>query len=75
MLLAYEKGGFNGDIAAILRPIQRGMLPFVGFDVPKPEIVSSQVRRNDEQRREALHAWAARLRTISEEKLIEVGIC
>ena len=28
---AYVKGGFNGDIHAILRPIQRGMLQFVGL--------------------------------------------
>ena len=73
-LRAYEKGGFNGDIAAILRPIQRGMLQFVGFDVLKPQIVYDPVRLADEQRKEALRAWAERLRNISEEKPIEVGI-
>ena len=73
-LPAYEKGGFNGDIAAILRPIQRGMLQFVGFDVLKPQIVYDPVRLADEQRKEALRAWAERLRNISEEKPIEVGI-
>jgi NAD(P)H dehydrogenase (quinone) len=36
---SYVKGGFNGDIYAILRPVQRGMLQFVGFDVLAPEIV------------------------------------
>jgi hypothetical protein len=35
---AYLKGGFNGDIHAILRPIQRGMLQFVGFEVLAPQI-------------------------------------
>ena len=36
---AYQPGGFNGDINGVLRPIQRGMLEFVGFDVLKPQIV------------------------------------
>ena len=30
---AYRKGAFNGDITGILRPIHRGMLQFVGFEV------------------------------------------
>jgi NAD(P)H dehydrogenase (quinone) len=36
---AYAKGGVNGDIGAILRPVQRGMLQFVGFEVLAPQIV------------------------------------
>ncbi len=36
---AYRTGGFNGDIAGILRPIHRGILQFVGFDVVAPQIV------------------------------------
>jgi NAD(P)H dehydrogenase (quinone) len=71
---AYERGGFNGDIAAILRPIQRGMLQFVGFDVLEPQIVYGPVRLTDERRKEALSAWVERLRSISTEKPIEVGI-
>lgn len=35
----YEKGGWNGDIEAILRPIQRGILEFVGFSILAPHIV------------------------------------
>ncbi len=42
---AYLKGGFNGDIHAILRPIQRGILQFVGFEVLAPQIVYGPVRR------------------------------
>jgi NAD(P)H dehydrogenase (quinone) len=43
---AYLDGGFNGDISAILRPIQRGMLQFTGFDVLAPyrvDLTSSQL--------------------------------
>ena len=36
---SYRKRGFNGEMSAILRPIHRGMLKFVGFDVLKPQIV------------------------------------
>lgn len=71
---AYAKGGFNGDIDAILRPIQRGMLQFVGFDVLAPQIVYGPVRLEQQQREEALDAYAARLRAIDEERPIEVGI-
>ena len=34
----YQKGGWNGDIHAILRPIQRGMLRFTGWDVLAPHM-------------------------------------
>jgi NAD(P)H dehydrogenase (quinone) len=44
---AYLDGGFNGDINAILRPIQRGMLQFTGFDVLAPYIVYAPVRQTD----------------------------
>jgi len=46
---AYRKGAFNGDIAATLRPIQRGMLQFVDFDVLEPQIVYGPARLADEQ--------------------------
>jgi NAD(P)H dehydrogenase (quinone) len=35
---AYTKGGWNGDTHAILRPIQRGMPWFTGFDVLMPNL-------------------------------------
>ena len=70
---AYEKGGWNGDIHAILRPIQRGMLRFVGFDVLAPHIVYSPVRISAEERTAALDAWANRLRHIEHEQPVEVG--
>jgi NAD(P)H dehydrogenase (quinone) len=71
---AYRKGAFNGDIAAILRPIHRGILQFVGFDVLAPQIVYGPVRMNDEQRKQALAIYAERLQTIGLESPVDVGI-
>jgi NAD(P)H dehydrogenase (quinone) len=70
---AYHKGGWNGDINAILRPIQRGILRFTGWDVLAPHIVYAPVRITPEERNAALSAWAARLRAISGEQPIDVG--
>jgi len=69
----YQKGGWNGDIHAILRPIQRGILRFTGWEVLAPNIVYSPVRVSDAERQVALQAWAARLRAINGEQPIEVG--
>jgi len=74
---AYVKGGFQGDIDAIdaiLRPIQRGMLQFVGFDVLAPQIIYGPVRMDDVQRKDLLAAYAERLKRIESEKPIDVGI-
>ena len=71
---AYLKGGFNGDITAMLRPIHRGILQFVGFDVLQPQIVYGPVRLTDEQRKEQLAAYATRLKAIASETPIDVGV-
>lgn len=71
---AYRKGAFNGDINGILRPIHRGMLQFVGFDVLAPQIVYGPVRLTDEQRKQQLAAYAVRLQQIARESPIDVGI-
>jgi NAD(P)H dehydrogenase (quinone) len=71
---AYEKGGFNGDINAILRPVHRGILQFTGFDVLAPQIVYGPVRLEQEQRAEALAAYAARLKGIWSEQPFDVGV-
>jgi NAD(P)H dehydrogenase (quinone) len=71
---AYVKGGFNGDIEAILRPIQRGMLQFVGFEVLAPQITYGPVRLEQVQRTALLAAYAQRLRAIQQEKAFDVGI-
>jgi NAD(P)H dehydrogenase (quinone) len=70
---AYRKGGFNGDIHAILRPIHRGILQFTGFDVLAPQIVYGPARLTDARRKELLAAFAERLQRISEESPIDVG--
>lgn len=70
----YLKGAFNGDIHGILRPIQRGVLQFVGFDVLAPQIVYAPDRMTDEQRKDALAGYASRLRSVRLESPIDVGI-
>ena len=71
---AYRKGAFNGDINAILRPIQRGMLQFVGFDVLEPHIVYGPARLSEEQRKERLATYASRFQGIASESPVDVGI-
>ncbi|RPH40574.1 MAG: flavodoxin family protein [Desulfobulbaceae bacterium] len=70
---SYRKDGFNGDIMAILRPIHRGMLQFVGFDVLTPHIVYGPVRMTDDERREELARYSRRLAGITAEAVIDVG--
>jgi NAD(P)H dehydrogenase (quinone) len=70
---AYRPDGFNGDIDGILRPVHRGMLRFVGFDVLGPQIVYGPARMSDEQRRAELQRYAMRLASIAHESPIEVG--
>lgn len=70
---AYQPGGFNGDMEAILRPIHRGMLAFEGFSVLAPQVSYGPARANDAQRQEWLAAWAQRLRAIEGEQPIDVG--
>jgi NAD(P)H dehydrogenase (quinone) len=71
---AYEKGGFNGDINAVLRPVHRGILQFVGFDVLAPQIVYGPVRLEPEQRADLLAVYANRLKDIESEQPFDVGI-
>ena len=70
---AYEPGGFNGDIDGILRPINRGILRFVGFDVLAPQVCFGPAHLSPEQRAEALDAHADRLRGLHLESPIDVG--
>ena len=70
---AYLSDGFNGDINGILRPVQRGMLEFVGFDVLKPQIVWAPAHITDEERQAHLAHWRARLTRIAQEQPIPVG--
>lgn len=70
---AYAPDGFNGDLDAILRPIQRGVLEFTGFSVLRPQVHWQPVRVEPAQRRDWLQAWTERLRGIAEEQPIVVG--
>jgi NAD(P)H dehydrogenase (quinone) len=70
---AYQPGGFNGDINGVLRPIQRGMFEFLGYDVLKPQIVYGPAQIGAEGRAAALAAWRERLRKIAQEEAIAVG--
>jgi NAD(P)H dehydrogenase (quinone) len=70
---AFRRDGFNGDIDGILRPIHRGMLEFVGFDVMAPHVVYGPARMNDAQRRAELERFERRLSTLGDETPIDVG--
>ncbi len=70
---AYAKGGFNGDIHAVLRPVHRGILNFTGFDVLAPHIIYAPVRLRDEQRKAILDGYSRRLRQIDKEGPVSVG--
>ena len=70
---AYLKDGFNGDLDAILKPMQRGMLNFTGFSVLQPQVVYGPVRVDDAQRQAWLAQWAERLAAIGSEEVLDVG--
>jgi len=70
---AYVEGGLQGDISGILRPVQRGVLQFLGFDVLAPQIVYGPARMTNDQRTIALATYARRLQSIGSESPIDVG--
>lgn len=69
----YRPSGPHGDINAILRPIQRGMLGFVGFDLLAPHILYAPDRAPQPDLDAAVAAYRARLSQIEKEKPINVG--
>lgn len=69
----YLPDGLNGDLHGILRPIHRGMLQFVGFDVLAPHVVYAPMRMTDAERRQELERLGRRLARIDQEAPIEVG--
>lgn len=68
----YKKDGFLGDINAILRPIHRGILQFVGFDILAPHITYAPVRISQEERSHILKQYCERLSLIGNEQPIEI---
>lgn len=70
---AYLPDGFNGDIHGILRPIHRGILQFVGFDVLVPQIVYGPAHLQEAERHAALQCYRRRLASIRDEAPFDVG--
>jgi putative NADPH-quinone reductase len=70
---AYEKGGIHGDIHSVLRPIQRGILEFIGFSVLVPHIVYGVNRLTDDDRKQAFIYYTRRLESIIDEEPSLVG--
>lgn len=71
---AYVAGGKGGDLMNILRPIQRGMFEFVGFEVLAPHFVHAPVRKDKAALEEELDSYAKRLASIENETPIDVGV-
>ncbi len=69
----YAADGYNGDISVILKPIHRGMLNFVGFDVLRPQLSFGPARATDEEREAMLEAWRQRVAGLFDEDPVEVG--
>ena len=69
----YTEDGPHGDVMTLLRPIQRGMLYFIGFDVLQPQIGWQASRCTDAERAAMLNAWRVRLARIFKEPPLPVG--
>lgn len=69
----FQPGGFQGNLAAILRPIHRGMLQFTDFTVLPPHVVYAPARQSAAEREVALAAWAARLHKLEQETPFAIG--
>jgi NAD(P)H dehydrogenase (quinone) len=69
---AYLKNGLHGDLYGVLKPVHRGMLQFVGFDVLPPHVVYGPVRLTAEQRERELARWGERLKNIFSEEPMAV---
>ena len=57
----YSENGLNGPIAAILFPINHGMLYFTGFTVIEPFLVHAPVRKSADERTAELARYRARV--------------
>src|SRR5215471_1852574 len=57
----YSEHGLNGPIAAILFPINHGMLYFTGFTVIEPFLVHAPVRIGEEDRKRHLERYRERV--------------
>lgn len=64
---AYGPGGPHGDLADLLYPLQRGVLPFCGFDVLPPHVAFAPAQASPEQRAKMLEGLRARLTMLDRE--------
>lgn len=70
---AYLADGLQGNLNGILRPVQRGILEFTGFDILESHVVFRPARLSVEERELELMRWQQRLLAIGKEPGIEVG--
>lgn len=68
-----ERASFNGDLDAILRPVQRGILNFTAFAVLAPHLVDAPARADGQQRAMWLAGRDRRLASVHGEAPIDVG--
>ena len=59
--------GINGDMAAILWPLQQGVLRFTGFETLAPQVAWAAPYADAEGRAAQVEAWCARLAGIADE--------
>ena len=69
----YLRDGLQGDLYGILKPVHRGILRFVGFDVLRPQVVYGPARLSEAQRELELGRWSERLKGVFSEQAMEVG--
>ena len=60
----FGERGIYGDIHDILRPINRGIFRFTGFDVLPPFVVFAPARATDEERAQYLADYRARVQAL-----------
>ena len=70
---AYLKGGFNGDLDGMLRPVHRGIFEFTGFSILRPHVIYGPVRQSPQELSAVLRNWEHRLEHIFEEQPITIG--
>jgi NAD(P)H dehydrogenase (quinone) len=68
----FAESPYDARAAALLMPIQSGILRFVGYDVLAPQIVRGPARGADEERKRALANYAARLKQLDQETPVSV---
>lgn len=57
----FSDSGLYGDIDYVLRPIQKGVIEYVGMEALEPFVAYAAPRVTDEERQEMLEAYVARL--------------